>query len=190
MSSDLVGHFELCNPVYKAPGGSLIAILTVIELGINLHVMLVFDRSVDTLTKMMHHHYYDVIMGAIASQITSPTTVYSTVYSDADQRKYQSSAPLAFVRAIHWEPVNSPHKWPVTRKILPFDDVIMSFHFVNITHFNPKSPFSTVQKIYQIWICVEIYFSLECQHFAAWWCDADATFAHKMLTRSKPTSAS
>ena len=55
-------------------------------------------------------------MGAIASQITSLTIVYSTVYSDADQRKHQSSASLAFVRGIHQEPVNSPHKWPVTRK--------------------------------------------------------------------------
>ena len=42
-------------------------------------------------------HYGDVIMGAIASQITSLTIVYSTVYSDADQRKHQSSASLAFV---------------------------------------------------------------------------------------------
>ena len=46
-------------------------------------------------------HYIDVIMGTIASQITSLTIVYSTVYSDADQRKYQSSASLAFVRGIH-----------------------------------------------------------------------------------------
>ena len=64
-------------------------------------------------------------MGAITSQITSLTIVYSTVYSDADQRKHQSSALLAFVRWIHRRPVNSPHKWPVTRKIFPFDDVIM-----------------------------------------------------------------
>ena len=56
-------------------------------------------------------------MGAIASQITSLTIVYSIVYSDADQRRHQSSASLAFVRWIHWEPVNSPHKWPVTRKM-------------------------------------------------------------------------
>ena len=42
--------------------------------------------------------------------------VYSNVYSDADQRKHQSSASLAFVRGIHRGPVNSPHKWPVTRK--------------------------------------------------------------------------
>ena len=40
-------------------------------------------------------------MGTIASQITSLTIVYSTVYSDADQREHQSSASLPFVRGIH-----------------------------------------------------------------------------------------
>ena len=64
-------------------------------------------------------------MGAMASQITSLTIVYSTVYSGTDQRKHQSSASLAFVWRIHRWPVNSPHKWPVTRKMFPFDDVIM-----------------------------------------------------------------
>ena len=64
-------------------------------------------------------------MGAMASQITSLTIVYSTVHSGADQRKHQSSASLAFVRGIHRSPVNSPHKGPVTRKMFPFDDVIM-----------------------------------------------------------------
>ena len=48
------------------------------------------------------------------------------LYSGADQRKHQSSVLLAFVRGIHRGPVNSPHKWPVTRKMFPFDDVIMS----------------------------------------------------------------
>ena len=56
-------------------------------------------------------------MGTIASQITSLTISYSIVYSDAD-KKNQSSASLAFV--------NSPHKWPVTRKMFLFDDVIMA----------------------------------------------------------------
>ena len=70
-------------------------------------------------------HYNDVIMSAIASQITSLTIVYSTVYSVRDQRKHQSSASLAFVRGIHRWPVNSLHKGPVTRKMFPFDDVIM-----------------------------------------------------------------
>ena len=71
-------------------------------------------------------HYGDFIMSTIASQITSLTIVYSTVFSDADQRKHQSSTSLAFVRGIHRGPVNSPHKWPVTRKMFPFDDVIMT----------------------------------------------------------------
>ena len=64
-------------------------------------------------------------MAAMASQITSFTIVYSTVYSGVDQRKYQSSASLAFVRGIHRWPVNSPHKGPVTRNVFPFDDVII-----------------------------------------------------------------
>ena len=65
-------------------------------------------------------------MSTMASQITSLTIVYSAVYSGRDQRKHQSSASLAIVRGIHRWPVNSPHKWPVTRNILPFDDVIMN----------------------------------------------------------------
>ena len=78
----------------------------------------------------------------IASQITSLTIVYSAVYSDAGHRKHQSSASLAFVRWIHRGPVNSPHKWPATRKMFPFDDVIIdnpvqfhSFHNSSIVCF-------------------------------------------------------
>ena len=70
-------------------------------------------------------HYDDVIMTMLASQITSLTVVYSIVYSGVDQSKHQSSASLAFVQEIHRGPVNFPHKWPVTRKMFPFDDVIM-----------------------------------------------------------------
>ena len=58
----------------------------------------------------------------MASQITSLTVVYSTVYSDADQRKYQSSASPAFVWGIHRD-------WwiPRTKGQLrgKFDDVFM-----------------------------------------------------------------
>ena len=72
-------------------------------------------------------HYNDGIMGVMASQITSLTIVYWTVYSGVDQRKHQSSASLAFEREIHRWPVHSPHKWPVTRKMFRFDDVILTF---------------------------------------------------------------
>ena len=83
-----------------------------------LHWFIVFPLS----------HYDDVIMGAMASQITSRTIIYSTVFSGADQSKHQSSASLAFVWGIHRGPVNSPQKWPVTRKMFPVDDVIMNSH--------------------------------------------------------------
>ena len=64
-------------------------------------------------------------MGTIASQITSLTIVYSALYSGADQSKHQSSVSQAFVWGIHRGPVNSPHKWPVTRKMFPSDDIFM-----------------------------------------------------------------
>ena len=70
-------------------------------------------------------HYRDAIMDTMASQITSLMVVYSTVYSGADQRKHHSSTSLAFERGLHRGPVNSPHRGSVTRKMFPFDDVIM-----------------------------------------------------------------
>ena len=74
-------------------------------------------------------------MGAMAFRITNLTIIYSTVYSNEGQRKHQSSASLAFVRGIHRSPVNSSHKWPVTRKMFPIDDVIMIEH----SHKHPAS---------------------------------------------------
>ena len=74
-------------------------------------------------------HYSDVIMSAVASQISDVSIVCSTVCSGADHKeKHQSSASLAFVRGIHRWPLDSPHKGPVTRKMLPFDDVTMFEH--------------------------------------------------------------
>ena len=64
-------------------------------------------------------------MSKMASQINSRTIVYSAAYLSVDQRKYQSSASLAFVWGIHRSPVNSPHKGPVTRKMFPFYEVII-----------------------------------------------------------------
>ena len=75
-------------------------------------------------------------MGAMAAQITSLTIVYSTAYSDADQRKYQSSVSLAFEQGIHRWPVNSPHKGPATRKIFPFVNVIILYLDSNIAEKN------------------------------------------------------
>ena len=73
-------------------------------------------RTVGDLRHMFFDHINDVIMSAMASQMTSLTIVYSNIHSCTDQRKHQSSASLAFVRGTRRWPVNSPHKGPVTRK--------------------------------------------------------------------------
>ena len=96
------------------------------ELSVNLSIeayFLLFVR--DWILCIFSYHYNDVIMSAMASQITSLTVVFSAVYSGADQRKHQRSASLAFMGGIHPWPANSPHKRPATRKMFPFDDVIM-----------------------------------------------------------------
>ena len=64
-------------------------------------------------------------MSTMVSQITGVRFVYSTPCSGANQRKHQSCVSLAFVMGIHRRPMNSPHTGPVTRKMFPFDDVIV-----------------------------------------------------------------
>ena len=80
-------------------------------------------------------HYSEVIMSAMVSQITGVSMVCSNVCSGADQRKYQSSASLAFVKGIHRWPVNSLHKGPVARKISHSmtSYVVISINSVGVT---------------------------------------------------------
>ena len=89
-------------------------------ISLNLNVTSILSFLLENI-----YHYSDVIMSGMASQITSIMIVYPTVYTGADQRNHQSSASLAFVRGIRRWPANSPHKWPVTRKMFPFDHAIM-----------------------------------------------------------------
>ena len=119
-----------------------------------------FSKEIYVFIKQSALHYSDVRMGAIASQITSLTIVYSTVYSGADQRKHQSSASLSFVRGIHRRPVISPHKWPVTRKMLPFDDVIVEIILHRATAILFHGWLIPTKAVYQNWYSMEWY-SLE-----------------------------
>ena len=80
-----------------------------------MKVPLLYARVQLNICVPMFLHYSDVKMSAMASQLTSLTIVYSNIYTGAVQRKQQSSASLAFVRAIRRWPANSPHKGPVTR---------------------------------------------------------------------------
>ena len=107
-------------------------------------------------------------MGAIASQITSITIVYSAVYSDADHRKHQSSASLAFVRRIHRWPVNSPNQWPVTQKMFPFDDVIMKLAMFRRPKYITLWGSDIVLQLYIISTMVDI-FCFSCRKFSHGW---------------------
>ena len=64
-------------------------------------------------------------MGVMGSQIAGVSIVYSTVCSGLDQRKHQSSAPLAFVREIRRSPTEFPSQSANYANIFPLDDVIM-----------------------------------------------------------------
>ena len=62
-------------------------------------------------------HYNDVIMSAMASQLTGVSIIFSTV------KTHQRFASLIFVRGIHQRPVDSAHKGPLTHKMFPFYEV-------------------------------------------------------------------
>ena len=78
-----------------------------------------------TCVECHHYHYDDAIKGAMASQITSLTIVYLTFFR-AQIKETSKFRVTGLCAGIHRRPVNSPHKWPVTRKMFPFDDVIMT----------------------------------------------------------------
>ena len=128
----LIATCRLCVIYVREDGDSnAYVMITRLMCGKIDHDVLCPEKAVKRNHSITHpdcwqHYCSDVIMGAMASQITSLTIVYLAVYSGTDQRKHQSSASLAFVRGIHRWPLNSPQKLPIMRKMLPFDDVIIT----------------------------------------------------------------
>ena len=110
-------YTELDKRVSKSPASTATTIIWYIMIitAVISHFTWISPTILVTLS-IGQCHYNAVIMSAMAFQITSLTIGCTTVNSGADQRKHQNSALLAFVREIHRGPVNSPHKWPVTRK--------------------------------------------------------------------------
>ena len=94
-------------------------------------------------------HYSDVMMSAMVSQNTGVSICLLSCLSDADKRKHQSSASLAFVRGIHRWPVNSLHRRPVTRKMYP---LMTSSYFYVSTDFRQLC-------------CSDIYKTSSCFHW-------------------------
>ena len=117
-------------------------------------------------------------MGAMAYRITSFTTVSSTVYSGADQRKqHQSSAPLAFVWGFHRGPVNSQHKWPVTPIMFSIDDIIMRKFVFTLKHIDIdiklplffRQQVQTIQTLPLFWIDIWLKYFLVSQYHSYQW---------------------
>ena len=85
-------------------------------ISISFKAIFTAGRVRNHITQQWRHNWRDSV---------SNHQPHSIVYPDADKRKHQSYALLASLQGIHRSPVNSPHKWPVTRKMFPFDGVIM-----------------------------------------------------------------
>ena len=82
--------------------------------------MITFVYVILITSSQWRHNGHDSI-----SNHQSHHCLLNYLFRRRSKKKNQSSASLAFVCGIHRGPVNSPHKWPVTREMLPFDDVIM-----------------------------------------------------------------
>ena len=120
----------VCDFIRQIPSFEILLNLTVLSVNNLVECIRSIWWRMNTCMWTYGWHCSDVIVGTMASQITSLTIVYSSVYPVAYQRKHQSSVSLSFGRGIHRWSVNSPHKRPVTRKMLPFDDVIMEGEMV------------------------------------------------------------
>ena len=123
------------------------------------------------------YHYSDVIMISMASQITGVSIVYSNFCSGADQRKRKSSASLAFVRGIHRWPVDSPHKGPVTRKMFPFDDVMMIF-FISLPSWR-YHPSASVHTLFPRWRILP--------EWTSWWPPGFSLDHHRSWSPQEPS---
>ena len=123
-------------------------------------------------------------MTMMASQITSLTIVYSTVYSDEDQRKHQSFVSVAFVWGIHRGPVNSPRKWPVTRKMFPFNDVIMHFWCDHVAFISATPPYVLTVSSKGIKVHDE---AIKWKHFPRYW--PFVVTGHRWIPRTKASDA-
>ena len=103
---------------------------------IDLHIITIAVVATFVTIVNLVLHYIDVIMTTMASQITSLTVVYSTVYSDADQSKHQSSASLAFVWGIHrdrWIPRTKGQLRGKCFHLMTSSWVLACYNLINIT---------------------------------------------------------
>ena len=97
----------------------------------------------------------------------SVSIVCSTVGSGADHTKHQSYASLAFVWGIHRWQVTSPHKMPVTRKMFPFDDVIMCDDYLFLLP--PCDIFTSLNAYTILWWIIQQSLMMGNMATSDWW---------------------
>ena len=101
-------------------------------------------------------------MGAMASQITSLTIVFSTVYLDTDQRKTPKLRVTGLCTGNSTETGDFPAQW----KIFPFDDVIMKFKCWKSIHYkwntNVVSSNYFIRIQYKLTVHIHMTFSAVC----------------------------
>ena len=103
------------------------------------------------------------------------------------------------MRGIHRGPVNSPLKWPVTRQMFPFDDVIMLrsqgnfselnyaglslnlYYYFKHTYFRPLCP----RKMKFIWRYIQIHLCI-CRQYPNHW--NVARFSYNSISQSNHVS--
>ena len=113
----LYWSFNICSLGTSIRGDSSI---------MNFRVITTWCRFADCwfiISEVHKTHYSDVMMNPMASLTTGVSIASSAVCSGTNKKniKVLRYWPLW----IHRWPVNSPYKWPVMRKMFPFDDVIM-----------------------------------------------------------------
>ena len=129
-------------------------------------------------------------MSAMASQITGVSIVCLSVCLGADKRKYPSAVSLDFVRGILRWPVDSSHKWPVTQKMFPFDDVIL-YNFAFTGDLLEGFPACTETSLQRIWWYKTFQtrrgrwqlrsLALENKFHVLWILDAEMAFPHLII---------
>ena len=72
------------------------------------------------------YHYSDVIMGSLATPITSLTLIHSTVYSTRRSKKASKLRVTGLCAGTSTETGEFPSQMPVSQKMFPFDDAIMT----------------------------------------------------------------
>ena len=121
-------------------------------------------------------HYDDVIMGAIASQITSPMIVYRLF-----RRRSKKTSKLRGTG-----PGNSPHKWPVTRKVFPFHDVIMRLEHAYGSYSSWVILYASIMSLYTFCKCSVGRFNSNSPSSYSIWDSPGDTFWRPSLTPPPP----